>query len=245
MDNNQEVKSTSESHEHHHEGQHATHHSAEHHEAEHHNAAHEAASHSEANKKRIKVNLKVTIVVACVIVLGALLFVYKGLFIAAVVNGSPISRLAVIQQLESTSGKSTLENIIVEKLIKDEAKKQKIVVSNDEINSEVSNVEKQITSQGGTLAQALASQNMTMDTLRDQILVEKELEGLLADKIQVTDADVATYIKDNKVKIPAGQEDTYKAQISQQLKQQKLSGVVNDYISSLRSKANISYFVNY
>jgi parvulin-like peptidyl-prolyl isomerase len=237
MDNNQEEKKASETHEHH----------AAHHSAEHHQVAHEAAGevHHDGRKMKLKISLKTAIIVGCVIVVAALLFAFKGLFVAAMVNGSPISRFAVIHELESTSGKSTLDNLIVEKLIKDEARKQNIMVSNDEINAEISNVEKQITSQGGTLAQALASQNMSMDTLRNQILVEKELEGLLADKIQVTDADVATYINNNKITIPAGQDAAYKDQIAAQLKQQKLSGIANDYITSLKSKANISYFISY
>lgn len=240
MDNNSETKNPQEMHEHDHAGHHGAHNSAEHHHAE-----HEADHHMEGKKIKIRISLKTTIIIACVILIGALLFVYKGLFIAATVNGSPISRLAVIHELESTSGKSTLDNLIIEKLIKEEAEKQNIKVTDDEINKEIGNAEKQIVSQGGTLDQALASQNMTLDNLKDQILVEKELEGLLADKIQVTPADVATYIKDNKITIPAGQESTYNDQITGQLRQQKLSGVANEYITSLRSNASVNYFVNY
>jgi foldase protein PrsA len=245
MDNNLEKKNSSAELENHSNQNHSSEHHAAHHSAEHYVAEHEATHQSEASKKKFRIDLKTSIIISCFIVLGALLFAFKGLFIAAMVNGSPISRFEVISKLETASGKNTLDNIIIEKLINFEAKKQNINVSKDEINTEIGNIEKQVASQGGTLEQALASQNMTMDDLKNQVVVEKELEGLLADKIQVTDNDVKNYIKDNKITIPAGQEATYNDQITQQLKQQKLSAVANDYITSLKSKASINYFVSY
>lgn len=195
--------------------------------------------------KKLTINLKTATIIGAVIVVLALLFVVKGLFVAAMVNGSPISRLAVIQELERGSGKAALESLVIEKLINNEADKKGIIVSDEDVDAEVSNAEAQIKSQGGTLEEALASQGMTLEILRKQIAIQKKLEGLLADKVQVTEADIEKFIADNKIEIPKGEEASYNAQITQEVKQQKLSAESKTLVDSLKTENTIRYFVNY
>lgn len=198
-----------------------------------------------STNKKITISLKTATIIGGVIVFLAIIFACKGLFIAAMVNGSPISRLSVIRELEKGSGKAALESLIVEKLINNEADKKDITVSDDEVNTEVKNLETQIKSRGGTLDEALASQGMTLETLKNQIVVQKKLEALLADKIQVTDADKAKFITDNKIKIPKGEEVNYNNQITQEIRQQKLGTESKLLVESLKSKNTIRYFVSY
>ena len=192
-----------------------------------------------------KINIKTVILIAVIIALGVLAYIYKGLFIAATVNGSPISRLSIIQKLEKASGKNLLDSFITEKLVQKEADAKKIVVSNDEINGEIKKIEDQIVAQGSTLEAALSAQGMSMDDLKKQIILQKEVEKLVADKINVTDEEVAQYIKDNAISIPEGQEATATAQIKDELRNQKLSTEGNTLIATLKSQAKIRYFVNY
>ena len=176
----------------------------------------------------------------------AALFALKGLFIAATVNGSPISRLSVIQELERGSGKAVLESLVVKRLIDNEADKKGIEISDDEVNAELVKVEIQIkAAQGRTLDEALASQGMLLETLKKQIVIQKELEALLADKIQVTDADKEKFIADNKIEIPKGEEVSYNDQITQEIKQQKLNAESKTFVDSLKAANTIRYFVNY
>ena len=164
---------------------------------------------------------------------------------AATVNGSPISRLSVISELEKNSGKAALESLIVEKLINKEADKKGIEISDDEVNAEISKAEIQIKAQGGTLDEALASQGMTLEILKKQIAIQKKLEALLADKVQVTDADITKFIADNKINIPKGEEVSYNEQIVGSIKQQKLSAESKLLVESLKAENTIRYFVNY
>lgn len=199
----------------------------------------------DVEKKSIKISMKTAIIIVVIIALGVLAYVYKGLFIAATVNGSPIGRLTIIQKLEKASGKSLLDSLITEKLIQDEASAKKIVVSNEEISGEIKKIEDQVTAQGGTLDAALAAQGMSMDDLKKRIILQKEMEKLLADKINVTDQEVAQYIKDNQVSVPKGQEATINDQIKSELSSQKLNNEAQSLITDLKSKAKIQYFVNY
>ncbi len=134
-------------------------------------------------KRLIRISPRTAIIILIIIVVGVLGYIYKGLFVAATVNGSPISRLAVVQRLERVNGSSTLDNLIAEKLIRDEAKAKGISVSNDEVNTEVKKAQDQIASQGGTLDEALKAQSMTMNDLKNQIVLQKDLEKMLIYKI--------------------------------------------------------------
>jgi len=198
----------------------------------------------ELKKQRI-FGIKIAAIIAIIALIGFLAYRYKGLFIAATVNGTPISRRAVVKELESVSGKSALDSMITQKLINDEALKKGVTVTNEEVDAELKNVEAQVKAQGMTLDQALSAQGMTLNILKKQITTQKKLEKILGDQIQVTDDQITQYIKDNKVTIPKGQEATYKEQIKSQIKQQSLSTAANELVTSLKAQAKINYFVNY
>ncbi|MFA6338674.1 MAG: SurA N-terminal domain-containing protein [Candidatus Paceibacterota bacterium] len=201
-------------------------------------------SPAEAGKKNF-LNMRTAVIIALILIIGAVIFYYKGLLVAATVNGSPISRLEVIKELEKNSGKQVLSALIVQKLIDSEASKNKITVSSSEIDASVKTVEDQIKAQGGTLDQALTAQGLTLEDFKKQLTVQKKLEKLLASKATVTDEEIAKYIKDNKVPVAAGQEEAVKAQVATQLQQQKMNAAVGSYIQDLQSKASIKHFVSY
>src|SRR3990167_10320737 len=128
---------------------------------------------SPAENKSNYVNLKfrkpkplfIIIGVVTLLVFVALFFA-KGFFVAATVNGSPVSRLSVIKELEKQGGKQALEAIINKKLIETELNKQKVTVTKEEVDAEIDKIKSQVISQGGTLEMALAQQGMTEEKLR-------------------------------------------------------------------------------
>lgn len=205
----------------------------------------ESEQSTEKKQKQITISMKSAIIIAVIIIVGALAYRYKGLLIAATVNGSSISRLSVIEELEKKSGKATLDALIIQKLIETEAQKKGITVNDNDVNAEIKKIEDQLKEQGKTLAEALSAQGMTEKGLRVQLAIQKRLEKLLADKTQVTDEEIAQFIKDSKIVIPAGQEDSYKNQARDQIQQNKLNDAAGVFIDSLRSSAKIKYFVNY
>ncbi len=198
-----------------------------------------------ADKKLIKINKKTIIIIAIIVALGVLFFVLRGIFVVATVNGSPISRLSVISKLEKTSGKSLLDSVITEKLIQGEAKAKKIVLTDDEVSAEIKKIKDQIIAQGGDINALLAEQGMSMDDLEKQIMLQKQVEKLVGDKISVTDEEINEYIKDNSVSIPSGQETTMRDQIKSELAGQKINTAAQTLITELKAKAKIKYFVKY
>lgn len=189
--------------------------------------------------------LVIAIVVAVILVIVALFFA-KGLFVAATVNGSPISRLSVIQELEKQGGKQALEAIIDKKLIETELNKQKMSATKEEIDAEIDKIKTQVAAQGGTLEMALAQQGMTEEKLREQITIQKKLEKLLAEKVAVTETEIDTYIKASKAIPPKDVKmEDFRKQISDQLKQQKFQKEAQKWVSDLTASAKIKYYVNY
>lgn len=182
---------------------------------------------------------------AVILIIVALIFA-KGLFVAATVNGNPISRWSVIKELEKQGGKQALEAIIDKKLIESELNKQKIAVTKEEVDAEIKKIETQVTSQGGTLEMALAQQGLTREKLVEQITIQKKLEKLLADKVAVTDAEIDAYIKDSKATPPKDMKiEDFKKQVGEQLKQQKFQTEAQQWVSDLTTSAKIKYYVNY
>jgi hypothetical protein len=90
-----------------------------------------------STKKPFRIRRSYVITLAGLIIVMSAVFFARNYLIAAVVNGQPISRLTVIQDLERQGGKQTLDTLITKSLIKQEAKKKNITVSQADINSEL------------------------------------------------------------------------------------------------------------
>jgi foldase protein PrsA len=181
-------------------------------------------------------------------VLIAFIFGYflKGYFVAALVNGKPISRLRVIRELEKKQGLSALDNIITEELIRQEAKKKGLSVSKAEVDAEMASIETSLKSQSQTLDQILAAQGMTRSDLIKNIELQKLIEKILTDKVTVSDAEVQKYIDDNKASFPEGTNmDEVKTLVKQQLIQQKVSTEFQTWLDSVKKTAKINILVKY
>lgn len=197
----------------------------------------------EASKKRRAIKIALIIVLAGIIVGG--IFYLRSMLVAAVVDGTPISRFSVIRQLEKQGGRGVLDSLIAENLIRQEAAKKGITISDDEVNQDIKAIEAGIVAQGGTLAAALAQRGLTEEDVWNNIRIQKMVEKLLADKVKVTQDDINKFIADNKVAIPKGQEAQIKVQVENQLRNQKLSQEAQLWIAALRAKASITQYVSY
>ena len=187
----------------------------------------------------------IVVLVVAAIILGGVYY-FKSLFVAATVNGTPISRLNIVQELEKKAGKNILDTMITKKLIEDEVKNQGVIVKSEDIDSEIKKIEAQVVVQGGTLEQALAGQGMTEADLREQITINKELEQILGDKLLVSDEEVDQYLSTNKILPTTGvSSDDLKNQTREQLKGQKFNKEAAQLIDDLRAKAVINYYTQY
>lgn len=181
-----------------------------------------------------------------VLIVAALLYYFKGLLVAATVNGQPISRLTIIKDLEKSSGKQVLRSEILRLLLVQEAKKKNITISQSEVDAQLKKIEDSLKKQGQDLDQALAAQGMSRTDLSNQVEQQIILEKLLAKQVTVSDKEISDYIDKNKSNFPEGTtEEQMKTQAATQLKDQKFNTEANKLLDSLLKQAKINYFVNY
>jgi parvulin-like peptidyl-prolyl isomerase len=197
-----------------------------------------------------KISLRVGLIVVILAAVGSGLYFGKSYFVAAVVNGKPITRLAVVSELEKQDGKTVLDSLIEKELILQEAKKNNVSVTDAQVATEIGSITTLLKQQNTTLDAALVSKGMTMADLKDQIIIQKSVEAILGPKIQISDAEVKDYFdqnlqyfKDNISKTVTLEQAT--SQIKDQLFQQKLSTQYSTWIADLKAKAKIMQFVSY
>lgn len=191
------------------------------------------------SKKKILIGLLIVLAVA-------LLYNFRGLFIVALVNGQPITRLSVIQELEKRGGNQTITSLITQVLIQQEAEKKGITVSDSELDEEVKKIEDNLKKQGQKLDDALLFQGLTREDFIEQIRFQKLVEKLLAKDIKATDEEIKKFIDQNKDSLPKDlKPEEVTASARQQLEQQKLGTKAQEWIADLQKKADIKYFVSY
>lgn len=192
-----------------------------------------------------KMSRKKLYIIGAVIIAAILLFVFKSLFVAALVNGSPITRLAVIQLLEKQAGKKALDSLVTKKLILQEAQRQHINITKQDIDTEMKKVEDNFKSQGQSFDDILKSQGLSRADLEEQIKLQK-IVTKMAGNITVSDKDIDDYIEKNKDSLnqatdQAKLRDDVKAQLVDQKTQDKIQSIVQE----LQQKAKILYFVSF
>ena len=193
--------------------------------------------------KRLVKPLLILLVVAAV---GGLLYNIKSWFIVAIVNGRPISRLALDHQLEAQYGQATLENEIIKNLILQTGKKENITVTQTQVDERVGKIEAQFTAQGTDLDSLLASQGQTRQDLEEQLKVQLIVEGILGGDIKITDEQIKEYYETNKDFFPkdAVLEDL-KEDIRQDVFQQQMGEKFKPWLEELKKEAKIYYFLKF
>lgn len=196
--------------------------------------------------RSVKVHKLTVLIALVIIILGVILFYGRGLVVAAVVNGQPISRLSLVQEVEKASGKQALASLIRNVLIEQEARKQNVIVGYRDIDNQIKTIETNLSKQGQKLDQMLLMQGMTRDDLRKIVTLDLLVTKLVEKDIKVTEKEVNDYIEKNKDLLPKDKtENELKKMAREQLKKQLLSQKAQAWIAGLEKKANIVKFVDY
>lgn len=197
-------------------------------------------------KKPLQISAKKTVLVLLVVLLLSLGFIFKHWFVVAIVNNKPITRYSLDRDLEKQGGKQVLENKIAEILVSEEAKKQKVTVSSQEIDQKIKDIEKQIEAQGQKLDDFLASQGLTRKDIEKQLVFRVTIEKLLAKEIEISDKEIADYFEKNKSFYPKDTKiEDRKEEIRNGLLQQKLGDKVPVWLEDLKKNSKIYYFLKF
>lgn len=177
------------------------------------------------------------------LVIGLLLLaIYKkSLFLAATVNGSPITNLELQMKLNEQFRTQTLNQLVNEKIILDEARKNNTLATDAEINKKVEEIEMSV---GGTKAmdEILASQGQDRKSIKNQIRMQLSIEKLYSKEATVSAEEIGKFLETNRDQLQATDSAKQADEAENLLKQQKLSQIFNEKFQELRQQAKISIF---
>ncbi|MEX1052571.1 MAG: SurA N-terminal domain-containing protein [Patescibacteria group bacterium] len=180
--------------------------------------------------------------IGLILILG-LLYTYKSQFIVATVNGKPISRHALIKELEQQGRELAVDSLISKELIYQEAKKKDIAISQKDLNKEVEEVKKSFEANNQTLDGFLEQQNISYSDFLDQVRLQLIMERLLSDDIQVSEEAINQYLEENQDFFPEDvTEEQLRKSAMEQLRQVQLNAQVQELLNKLRGEANVNYF---
>lgn len=125
--------------------------------------------------------------------------------VVASVNGNNISQDELNDLLLKQYGQQALNSLISQKIIELEAQKQKISVSNDEIQKEM---EKYYASYGGQegFTETLEKSGYSLDDIKKDVALNIKIKKLLEPRISVTEEETKAYFEENKASFAKGQQ---------------------------------------
>jgi len=178
--------------------------------------------------------------------LAGLLYYYRGLFVVAIVEGKPITRLALVRELEAQAGKGALDSLVTEALIEQRAKELGLSILPKEVDEKIAGIEEELSAQGQELDQMLVAQGMDRTDLARQVRLQMMVEKIVVDRVQVSDEEIAEYIEQYSSFFPEEMaEEEKQAGAKEQVQQQKLAENFYSWLEEAKAEADITYFVEY
>lgn len=187
-------------------------------------------------------NLKRIIFAVLIIAVLALgIYKYKNWFVVAIVDGKPILRSELNQRLMAQYGSQTLEGLIGEKLIFENAAKQNITVSQQEIDDRIAEIEK--TLNGMKIDEALKLQGMTMDDFVNRQKIQLTIDKMFNKDISVSATEVDDYIKNNAASLVATEAAQRLIEAEDAVKNSKIEQKFMEWFNKIKTDAKIFRFI--
>jgi hypothetical protein len=165
----------------------------------------------------------------------------KGYILVAIVNNKPIFRFQLNQTMMSRFGKQTLEGMISESLIGDEAKKLGVTITQEDIDRQEEEVLKSF---GGkvSLDELLKFQGTTKKEFDSQIKLQLLVNKMLEKDVVVTDEEIKAYREANSAIMVSSDEASLTQEAKMTLTEQKINEKIQPWFTELKNKAKIFKF---
>lgn len=183
---------------------------------------------------------KTALILGALVLLG-IIFYKKDLFVAATVNGTPVSTIELFGRMNQEHRSQTLDQLISEKLLLSEASNKGMKVNQEEVNKKISDLEGQF---GGkeNFDGLLAEQGQSRSTLDEQVRLQLIVEKLYLNEATVSSNEVDTFIKESTDFLQSTDAAEQRKEAEGVLKQQKLSQIFTERFQELKRTAKIQIF---
>src|SRR3989338_3170662 len=172
------------------------------------------------------------VMLVLVVIVFALLYVFRGMFVVALIDGTPISRLAVVRELERQSGAQALDALVNQTLVEKKAAEKGIIITGEEIEQALSDIRANLSAQNMTLEDALKAENVTLEQVHKTIRLQKLTERILEDQLIVSEEEISAYIEQKKM-------------VQDMLRQQRFASAFSAWLGATKTEVNISYWKEY
>ncbi len=177
------------------------------------------------------------------IALATLLYYFRASFIAATVNGQPIWRKTVNEKLYKQYGQQTVDMLITEALIEQQAKVNGVDITPDKVASETAKIDETLKAQGQSLDQVLLLQGMDRAELERQLKLNLMVEQLAGAAASPSAQEIQAYITANEEVLPADLKgDQLNAYVTEMLTSQKKNESIQSWLGNLKQGAKIQTF---
>lgn len=197
----------------------------------------------EPQQKQFMSKTKILVTIVAVLALSALFLANKGLLVAAVVNGRPIFTWQLNKTLMDRFGQQTLEGMISEQLIADEAQKQGVRTTQADIDTKQKEILRSL-GDNVKLEDLLKYQGITKTDFDNQIKLQITVQKILGKNILITDSDISNYIATNSASLSATDPAALREQAKQAILDQKVGELLQPWFLALKQKAKVLRFVN-
>lgn len=158
--------------------------------------------------------------------------------IAAIADGRIITRFTLDKNLYQQGGKTVLDNLVTEQLVRSALDKQNITVDKQAVDQKYNEIIKQVPA-GTDVKALLASKGMTEADLRKQVELQLRIEKAVAAKVVVTDAEIDKYVTDNSSYLTGSGSAEKRANAAELLKSQKSQAEIQSWVDEIRKSAKV------
>lgn len=192
------------------------------------------------NRKKRYIILLIAMSLICFII-GMFI---RNFFPVAITNGEFIGRDEFIKRLLETAGKNTLDTIIIEKVVFTEAKKRKITVSTQEIQTQKEQMKKFALQSNIPFENYLLTQQTSIHRIDQDLKFQLTVKKMFAKDVKVTDQDYKAYLQSSNIGIGKGAiYESQKASIYEQAYTYKLRAVFGEWIQKQLKNTKTIYLI--
>jgi hypothetical protein len=200
------------------------------------------------SKEAVKGRFSFVSTLLLIVVIGSALYLlaskYKSFIIAGTVNSSPVYRWELNSKMAEKYGKQSFEEIVNDRLLAEELKKNKITVTDQEVTDEMT---KLVAQYGGQEAfqEAISQFGLTEDKAKESIKQSLGLKKLVEKnyKIEISDEAVKKYYDDNKATFGTKKLEEVSSDIKDNLYQQEVYAKSQEWFSEVRKNAKVTSFI--
>lgn len=185
---------------------------------------------------------RIAIITLTLILIGAVGLRYKYFIVPASVNGQPIFFWEYFTKLHQIAGEQVLDQVITERLIKQQALREGVTVTKEQLAEEESKLEEQFAQAGG-LQVVLVSQGITRQEFERQMRLGLLVRSILLKTASVSAQQVDQEYDDNKAQYENLQEDEAKRKIRETLENQHAQNEVTPWLENLKLNSRVEIYL--